>query len=72
MEINIREVGSLSFNVSPVGELCTAKFRSENSQKKLIGAIYMCQSKNYRYYRFHTQTITSVYAAWFGCFAKKA
>ena len=42
MEINIRELTSLSINVSPVGELCAAKCRSENGRKILIMAIHMC------------------------------
>ena len=41
MEINIREVGSLSVNVSPVGGLCAAECRSENRQTILIVAIYI-------------------------------
>ena len=45
MEINIREVGSWSVNVSPVGELCTAECRSENGQTILIVAIYIRANK---------------------------
>ena len=45
MDINSREVGSLSVNVSPVGELCTAEYRLENGQKILIVAIYILVNK---------------------------
>ena len=41
MEVNIREVTSLSVNVSPVGELCAAECRSENGQTILIVVIYI-------------------------------
>ena len=61
MDINIREVASLSVNVSPVGELCAAECCSENGRTILIIAIYIRVN----------QTITSVYAAWFGRFTKK-
>ena len=41
MEIDIREVGSLSVNVSPVGEFCAAVCSSENGRTILIMAIYI-------------------------------
>ena len=41
MEINIREVDSLSVNISPVGELCAAECRLKNSHTILIVAIYI-------------------------------
>ena len=41
MEINIREVASLSVNVSPVVEMCAAECRSENGQTILIVAVYI-------------------------------
>ena len=41
MQIYIREVDSLSVNVSTVGELCAAECRTEKGQTILIVAIYI-------------------------------
>ena len=72
MEINIREVASLSVNVSPIGELCAAECRSENGQIILIVVIYIRVNQTITdIIDFTNTTITSVYAAWFGGYMKK-
>ena len=41
MQNYIREVDSLSVNVSTSGELCSAEYRTEKGQSLLIVAIYI-------------------------------